>query len=300
MRVLVTWGSKLGGTKGIARMVAEELEYRGIEVAFLPASQIRSVGGFDAAIIGGAVYASRWHRAALNFVSRNIESLKRIPVWLFSSGPLDKSADQKVIPPVREVAVLMERVGALGHTTFGGRLPPDARGFPASAMAKKHAGDWRNQERVHAWAAEIAETLPAARPADAHEPAGRSLGRVLSFGVAGWALCAFVMGGLMAIAPLWLALTLHAVAAPVIFAVLSYYYFRVPGARQPLPTALAFTALVILLDAVVVAGLILRSPDMFTSIPGTWLPFALIFAATWVTGTIVSMMPERKGELVRT
>lgn len=296
MRVLVTWGSKLGGTKGIARMVAEELEYRGIEVAFLPASEIRSVKGFDAAIIGGAVYASRWHKAALAAVNRNIEALKRIPVWLFSSGPLDKSADQNAIPPVREVAVLMERVGALGHATFGGKLPADAKGFPASAMAKKHAGDWRNPERVHAWAAEIAETLPAARPADAHEPAGRSLSRVLSFGVAGWALCALVMGGLLPVAPLWLALSLHAIAAPAIFAVLSYTYFRQPGARQPLATALAFTALVILLDAVVVAGLVLRSPDMFTSILGTWLPFALIFAATWATGTIVAMLPERKGE----
>ena len=136
MRVLVTWGSKLGGTKGIARMVAEELEYRGVEVAFLPAAQLRGVKGFDAAIIGGALYASRWHKAALKFVERNVEALRRMPVWLFSSGPLDNSADQKSIPPVKDVAVLMERVGALGHATFGGKLPADAKGFPASAMAK--------------------------------------------------------------------------------------------------------------------------------------------------------------------
>ncbi len=164
MRVLVTWGSKLGGTKGIARMVAEELEYRGIEVAFVPASELRGISGFDAAIVGGGLYASRWHKAALGFVDRNVEALRRIPVWLFSSGPLDNSADLKSIPPVKEVAVLMDRVGALGHATFGGKLPADAKGFPASAMAKKHAGDWRNTERVHAWAAAIAEALPAARP----------------------------------------------------------------------------------------------------------------------------------------
>ena len=136
MRVLVTWGSKLGGTKGIARMVAEELECRGVEVAFLPASQLSGVKGFDAAIIGGALYASRWHKAAVHFVERNVEALRHMPVWLFSSGPLDPSADQQSIPPVRDVAALMERVGALGHATFGGRLPADAKGFPASAMAK--------------------------------------------------------------------------------------------------------------------------------------------------------------------
>jgi menaquinone-dependent protoporphyrinogen oxidase len=30
----------------------------------------------------------------------------------------------------------MERVGTRGHIILGGRLSPDAKGFPASAMAK--------------------------------------------------------------------------------------------------------------------------------------------------------------------
>ncbi len=294
MRVLVTWGSKLGGTKGIARMVAEELEYRGVEVAFMPASQLRGVSGFDAVIIGGAVYASHWHKAALRFVSRNIDALRRIPVWLFSSGPLDNSADVRSIPPVKDVAVVMERVGALGHATFGGRLPADAKGFPASAMAKDRAGDWRNPERVHAWAAEIAEALPTAKPGEAHELAGHSPWRLLAFGAAGWVLCAAIMAGLLAVVPLWLALTLHAVAAPTIFAALAVVYFRASGAHPPLTTALAVTAVVAVLDAVVVAGLVQRSADMFLSIAGTWLPFALILLSTWATGSILAMMPEKR------
>lgn len=295
VRVLVTWGSKLGGTKGIARMVAEELEYRGVDVVYAPAAELGAVKGYDAAIIGGGLYASRWHKAALHFVMRNVESLRRIPVWLFSSGPLDSSADRREIPPVKDVAVLMERVGALGHATFGGRLPADAKGFPAAAMARNHAGDWRNTERVHAWAAEIAEALPGARPGEAHEPAGASRLRLLAFAVAGWALCALVMAGLFALAPPWLALTLHAIAAPAIFVALSLAYFRVPGARLPLSTALTFTATVIILDALVVGGLLMRSFDMFASLAGTWLPFVLIFLATWATGSVLAMMPEKRG-----
>ena len=46
---------------------------------------------------------------------------------------------------------MMEKVGAKGHITLGGRLPADAKGFPASAMAKKMAGDWRNLEEARAW-----------------------------------------------------------------------------------------------------------------------------------------------------
>ena len=33
----------------------------------------------------------------------------------------------------------MQRVNARDHTTFGGRLAPDAKGYPASVMAKKRA-----------------------------------------------------------------------------------------------------------------------------------------------------------------
>lgn len=58
----------------------------------------------------------------------------------------------------------MERVGAIGHATFGGRLAPDARGFPAAARAKRLAGDWRNESRIREWAREVARRLPFARP----------------------------------------------------------------------------------------------------------------------------------------
>jgi hypothetical protein len=34
--------------------------------------------------------------------------------------------------------------------------------------------------------------------------------------------------------------------------------------------------------------MILRSFDMFTSLIGTWIPFALIFASTYLTGRVVS------------
>lgn len=50
--------------------------------------------------------------------------------------PLDGSAAQCDIGPMSQVQKLIERVGARGHATFGGRLSPDATGFPARAMAK--------------------------------------------------------------------------------------------------------------------------------------------------------------------
>jgi len=159
MRVLVTYGSKRGGTEGLARMVAGNLRDRGLEVDLLPPRQVHDVAVYNAVVVGGALYAFRWHPAARRFVRRHLHVLQQRPTWFFSSGPLDDSALKSDIPPVRGVARLMERSGAKGHATFGGRLSPQARGFPASAMAKKNAGDWRDPGQVRQWADGIAADL---------------------------------------------------------------------------------------------------------------------------------------------
>jgi menaquinone-dependent protoporphyrinogen oxidase len=101
MRVLVAWGSKRGGTEGIARIIADELRTLGVEAALAPASEVREVRGYGAAIVGGALYANRWHRDARRLVARHIADLRRIPVWLFSSGPLDASATSCSAPTPR-------------------------------------------------------------------------------------------------------------------------------------------------------------------------------------------------------
>lgn len=161
MRVLVAYGSKRGGTAGLARMLGDELSAGGAEVVIADARRVQGIAGYDAVILGGALYANRWHRSARRFIRRFAGGLGTLPVWLFSSGPLDGTASESDIPPVRHVAAAMERVGARGHMTFGGRLEPDARGFPASAMAKKNAGDWRDPEHVASWARAIMAELTA-------------------------------------------------------------------------------------------------------------------------------------------
>jgi menaquinone-dependent protoporphyrinogen oxidase len=292
MRVLVTWASKRGGTAGIAAMIAEALRAGGLDVTAIPVEQVTALDGFDAIVIGGALYANLWPWRARRFVNRHIDVLRTKPVWLFSSGPLDASADTTEIPPAPVVSVLAERVGAIGHATFGGRLEPAAKGFPAGAMAKSHSGDWRNADRIHAWATAIAAALPGARPGQAIERPAHSLRCLLWRPVMGWAMCATLMMLLLTALPLGWALAIHAISAPVIFTMIACAYFSNRGAREPLPTAIVWTTIVIALDAIVIAGLVQRSAAMFASIPGTWLPFLLIFVAVWATGAIMSMLPQ--------
>jgi menaquinone-dependent protoporphyrinogen oxidase len=162
MRVLVTYGSSRGGTEGLARMAADGLRDFGLDVEVLPPKQIRDISGYDAVVVGGALYAFRWHRAARKFVRKHAKALRQRPTYFFSSGPLDDSAAVNDLAPVPGVKTLMERAGARSHATFGGRLSPDAKGIPASAMAKTLSGDWRDPARVRAWALQVAQDLMGA------------------------------------------------------------------------------------------------------------------------------------------
>jgi menaquinone-dependent protoporphyrinogen oxidase len=151
LQVLVAYGSKRGGTAGLAAMIGGSLEAAGVTADVRLAAKVDSLDGYNAVIVGGALYAAHWHRDARRFVRQWAAELSGRPVWLFSSGPLDDSASQRDIPPVAQVRKAMELCHARDHATFGGRLAPYARGFPAAAMAKKNPRDWRDEAQVTRW-----------------------------------------------------------------------------------------------------------------------------------------------------
>lgn len=103
----------------------------------------------------------------------------------------------------------------------------------------------------------------------------------------GWALCGATMWIGMAAWSLQTALIAHAVGAPIIFGIISLVYFKRFNYTTPLQTALIFVGFVITFDFFVVALLINNSLEMFTSLLGTWIPFALIFISTYLVGLLV-------------
>lgn len=112
----------------------------------------------------------------------------------------------------------------------------------------------------------------------------------------GWMLCAATMGIGMAATSLENTLVIHAMAAPIFFAVISFVYFRKFNFTTPLQTATIFIVFVIAMDVFVVAMLINRSFEMFTSLLGTWIPFALIFTSTGLTGAFVTKIRYKEME----
>lgn len=109
----------------------------------------------------------------------------------------------------------------------------------------------------------------------------------------GWALCAATMGIGMAAMSMQTTLVVHAVGAPIFFAVVSLIYFNKFNYTPPLQTALIFVGFVITVDFFVVGLLINKSLEMFASLLGTWIPFALIFTSTYLTGLFVTRLSSR-------
>lgn len=122
----------------------------------------KDVSGYDAVVLGGSLYAGHWHHGARLCVKRNVDALSHRPVWLFSSGPVDSSADQQDIPPTRGVAKQMERLHAREHVTFGGSITASTPGRIARYLVRHgEGGDFRNPERIQNWAHHIGAELAA-------------------------------------------------------------------------------------------------------------------------------------------
>ena len=158
IRVLVAYATKLGSTREIAETIGRVLREDGIETDVATARSIQDLSPYDAVILGSALYAAHWQRDANRFVGRHLDRLQERPVWLFSSGPLDRSADWGRLPATPAVALTTEPIGARDHRTFGGRLLPDAPVDPR-VLATHPIGDFRDWDAIRAWAAGIAREI---------------------------------------------------------------------------------------------------------------------------------------------
>lgn len=100
----------------------------------------------------------------------------------------------------------------------------------------------------------------------------------------GWILCAATMGIGMATISIGTTLIIHAIGAPIFFSIISLVYFSRFNYTTPMYTAMFFLSFVVIVDFFVVALLINKSLEMFTSLLGTWIPFSLIFLSTYIIG----------------
>ena len=185
--VFIVYGSRHGGTEGIADRIGEVLRADGIEAFVVPADRVPALDGVDAVVVGSGVYMGRWLEEPIHFLEHHLEELATRPLWLFSSGPVSGPATgtagdllSAALGPEdgpgsggrKKVMELAAATKARDHAIFLGRFDPSdpprgiAERFVRLMPAAKDAlppGDFRDWDHVEAWAHEIAAALtPAA------------------------------------------------------------------------------------------------------------------------------------------
>lgn len=148
MRVLVAWASKAGATKGIAEFIGEKLIRLGLQVDVEEVTTVHDVAGYDAYVIGSAVYMFHWMKEAKQFVSHNRKLLSDRPVWLFSSGPVGTSRTNAKGLDLLDVSVSGPReIGELREALVITGFSSGYRRFEAHRRHRIHVQDG-TKERV--------------------------------------------------------------------------------------------------------------------------------------------------------
>jgi menaquinone-dependent protoporphyrinogen oxidase len=174
--VLVAVASKHGATADIGREIARVLTGHDIEVTVADLEQTTDPAGYDAVVVGSAVYAGHWLKPAREFVRDHSQTLASQQVWLFSSGPIGQPPRPAEEPA--DLTTLLAQTAALDHRIFAGRLDRNRLGFAEKAVVLAlHApeGDFRDWMAVRAWAGDIARTLTS-NPASSAVTADSAVG----------------------------------------------------------------------------------------------------------------------------
>jgi menaquinone-dependent protoporphyrinogen oxidase len=178
LKVLIVYASKTGFTKGIAESIGDKLRERAFQVDIQEAGAVRDPRGYDAYVIGSALYMFHWIKEAKEFVSKNRSILAGKPVWLFSSGPVGTKPTNPKGQDLLDVAVsgpkeldeLRKWVNPRDHKVFFGGLDGSkltgSTGFMYRLVMKSESaresmpeGDFRDWTVIEVWANGIADAL---------------------------------------------------------------------------------------------------------------------------------------------
>jgi len=165
VKVLVATASRHHGTHEIAEAIATGLTGRGVDAEAASVERVETLHGYDAVVLGSAVYMGRWLADARRFAQIHTSALCTMPVWLFSSGPVGPADHPIPAGKPADVPVLMRLTQAIDHRTFAGRLNMRHLHFAERAAVRTiHApeGDSRDWGAIDRFAGEIADELAGA------------------------------------------------------------------------------------------------------------------------------------------
>lgn len=162
--VLVAYATKYGSTQEVAEAVAAALRASGLTATVQPARDVRALEGYDAVVLGAALYMYKWHKDALGFLSKHRKALAERPMAIFALGPVRVPHDDKEWQNSRaqldKELVKYSWLKPVAVEILGGKFDPKKLSFPMNKFAgKEPATDIRDWTAIRTWAATISNLL---------------------------------------------------------------------------------------------------------------------------------------------
>jgi menaquinone-dependent protoporphyrinogen oxidase len=161
-QVLIAYATTHGSTREVAQAIGDVLHGRGLDADVRAAGDVSDLAGYDAVVLGGALYTGRWHRDARRFLSRNRAILAELPVAVFAMGPQDLAAESIAGSRAQLDRALKQArwLTPVAVAIFGGVVDPAKLRFPFNRMPACDARDW---DAIGAWADAVGDRLVLAR-----------------------------------------------------------------------------------------------------------------------------------------
>ncbi|HET9908217.1 MAG TPA: flavodoxin domain-containing protein [Anaerolineales bacterium] len=162
-RILVTYATRTSSTAEVANAVSEVLRTRGYSVDVKSVKAKPSLEGYHGVILGSAIRMGTWLPEMLAFIRSNQTQLNRIPTAIFTvhilntgSDDTSRAARDTYTIPVRQL------INPVDEAFFAGSIDLTKLSFVDRVLtrlmvgdASPKIGDFREWDRVHAWAKEV-------------------------------------------------------------------------------------------------------------------------------------------------
>ncbi len=160
-RVLVTYASKYGSTGGVADAIGKELCAKGLAADVALVRNAGDLGLYQGVVIGSAIYKGKWMPEATDFVEKNWDIMRRIPVAYFlvciTMAQPTEERRAKALSFIEPIMNAVPEIRPLSIGTFAGALDYNKLSWLNKRILKGKGapeGDFRDWNSIRTWAQE--------------------------------------------------------------------------------------------------------------------------------------------------
>jgi menaquinone-dependent protoporphyrinogen oxidase len=160
-KVLVTYASKYGSTGGVADAIGKEMCSKDVATDVVLIKNASNVSSYQGVVIGSAIYMGKWMSEAADFVKKNKDFLRHVPVAYFLvcmtlSQPTEKNRAE-VLSYMDPILKAVPEIKPVGIGTFAGAMDYNNLSWLNKKILKSKGtpeGDFRDWNAIRTWAQE--------------------------------------------------------------------------------------------------------------------------------------------------